>query len=71
MQAAALVSAKKVLEVTMNQYQSGIVSYLNVTSAQATALSLENGWLVVRNRRILAVVQLLKNLGGRWDKTNL
>ena len=70
-QAAALVSAKKVLEVTMNQYQSGIVSYLNVTSAQATALSLENGWLVVRNRRILAVVQLLKNLGGRWDKTNL
>lgn len=67
-QVAALASAKKVLEVTMNQYQSGIVSYLNVTVAQASALSIERSGLEVRNRRLLAAVQLLKNLGGRWEE---
>ena len=35
--------------------------------AQATALSSERSLLDVRNRRLAAVDQLLKNIAGRWN----
>jgi len=66
-QVEALTAARKALEVITNQYQAGIVSYLNVVIAQTTALSVERNLLDVQNRRLLAVAQLLKNIAGRWD----
>jgi NodT family efflux transporter outer membrane factor (OMF) lipoprotein len=69
-QVEALNAAQQALTVTLNQYQAGTVSYLNVVTAQATALSVERSLLDVRNRRLLSIVQLLKNLGGRWDKVD-
>ena len=42
------------------------MSYLNVVTAQATALSAERSLLDVSNRRLAAITQLLKNLAGRW-----
>ncbi|MBV8618895.1 MAG: efflux transporter outer membrane subunit [Curvibacter sp.] len=66
-QEEALEAARRSLEVTMNQYQAGTVSYLNVVTAQTTALSAENSWISARNRQLLAVGQLLKNAAGRWD----
>ena len=65
-QVEALAAARKALEVVTNQYQAGTVSYLNVVTAQAAALSVERSLLDVRNRRLLASAQLLKNLAGRW-----
>jgi outer membrane protein TolC len=44
------------------------VSYLNVVSAQTSALSSERSLLDVRNRQLAALNQLLKNIAGRWDK---
>lgn len=66
-QAEALTAAQKVLEVVSNQYRAGTVSYLNVVTAQATALSAERNLLDLRSRRLAAVNQLLKNIAGRWD----
>jgi NodT family efflux transporter outer membrane factor (OMF) lipoprotein len=66
-QAEALEAARKVLEVVNNQYRAGTVSYLNVVTAQATVLSTERALLDLRNRRLAAVNQLLKNIAGRWD----
>ena len=66
-QQQALVSARKALEVGNNQYRAGIVSYLNVVTAQATVLSAQRSLLDVQNRRLVAVNILLKNIGGRWD----
>ena len=63
----ALTAALRNLEITNNQYKAGTVSYLNVVTAQATALSAERSLLDVRNRRLAAITLLLKNLGGRWD----
>jgi len=40
---------------------------LNVVTAQASALTAQRNLLDVQSRRALAVTQLLKNLGGRWD----
>lgn len=50
-----------------NQYQAGIVAYLNVISAQTTVLSAQNNLNSVRNRRLTAVNTLLKNVAGRWE----
>ena len=67
LQTDALTAAQRSLEIANNQYQAGTVSYLNVVTAQATALSAERTLLDVRSRRLAAVTQLLKNLAGRWD----
>jgi NodT family efflux transporter outer membrane factor (OMF) lipoprotein len=68
LQTDALTAAQRSLEIANNQYQAGIVSYLNVVTAQATALGAERTLLEVRNRRLAAITQLLKNLAGRWDR---
>lgn len=68
LQEEALAAARRALEIVQNQYKAGTVSYLNVVSAQTSALSAEQTLLNVRNRRLVALGQLLKNLGGRWDR---
>ena len=68
LQADAMAAAQRSLEIANNQYQAGTVSYLNVVTAQATALGSERTLLDVRNRRLAATAQLLKNLAGRWDR---
>jgi len=70
-QQQALTSARKALDVADNQYRAGIVNYLNVVTAQATVLSAQRSLLDVRNRRLVAVGVLLKNLGGAWGGTTL
>jgi len=67
LQADAFKAAERSLEIASNQYKAGTVSYLNVVTAQTTALSAERTLLDVRNRRLAAITQLLKNLAGRWD----
>ena len=67
LQSDALKAAERNLEIVNNQYKAGTVSYLNVVTAQATALTAERTLLDVRNRRLTAIVLLLKNLGGTWD----
>ena len=67
LQTDALSAAQRNLDITNNQYKAGTVSYLNVVTAQATALASERALLDVRNRRLAATAVLLKNLGGRWQ----
>lgn len=66
-QGEALQAAQSNLDITLEQYRAGTVSYLNVVVAQAAALSSENNLLSVRNRQLAAVNQLLKNIAGRWQ----
>jgi NodT family efflux transporter outer membrane factor (OMF) lipoprotein len=66
-QTAALQAAQRNLDITLDQYRAGTVSYLNVVSAQTAALSTESSLLAVRNRQLAAVNQLLKNIAGRWE----
>jgi NodT family efflux transporter outer membrane factor (OMF) lipoprotein len=67
LQAEALQAAQLNLEITLDQYRAGTVSYLNVVTAQTAALTSESSLLAVRNRQLAAVNQLLKNIAGRWD----
>jgi NodT family efflux transporter outer membrane factor (OMF) lipoprotein len=61
---AALRAARQYLELTNNQYLAGTVSFLDVATAQATALSAERSLLDVRLRQLTASVALRKALGG-------
>ena len=63
----ALASARESLALTFNQYKAGTVSYLNVVTAQATALASERNAVSVFGNRLTASVQLIRALGGAWD----
>jgi NodT family efflux transporter outer membrane factor (OMF) lipoprotein len=65
----SLVEARRALELTLNQYRAGTVSYLNVVAAQTTALSVERSLLDSRSRRLAATNLLLKNLAGGWGRS--
>jgi NodT family efflux transporter outer membrane factor (OMF) lipoprotein len=66
-QQEALDAARRNLEITLDQYRAGTVSFLNVAAAQTAALASESGLLAVRNRQLAAANQLLKNIAGRWE----
>jgi NodT family efflux transporter outer membrane factor (OMF) lipoprotein len=65
-QDAAVKASQQSLAVTMNQYQAGIVSYLNVIVAQTIALSNQNTAMNILGRRLNASVLLVQALGGGW-----
>ena len=62
----AVQKAQQSVTLTTNQYKAGIVSYLNVITAQTTALSSETTAVQVRGRRMTAAVLLIQALGGGW-----
>jgi len=67
LQQQAMQAAQRNLEITLDQYRAGTVSYLNVVVAQTLALNSESNLLGARSRQLEAVNQLLKNIAGRWD----
>jgi len=64
-------AARHALELTTNQYKAGIVSYLNVISAQTTLLSNERTAASLLGRRLTASVALVKASGGGWSAESL
>ncbi|WP_034350086.1 efflux transporter outer membrane subunit [Herbaspirillum sp. GW103] len=70
-QGEALQAARQAVTLVTNQYKAGTVSYVNVITAQATALSAELTSLSILNRRMAASVLLAKALGGGWDGHSL
>ncbi|NDC62269.1 MAG: efflux transporter outer membrane subunit, partial [Betaproteobacteria bacterium] len=67
-QTQALQSARRNLDIAQAQYSAGTVSFLNVVTAQASALTAERSLLDMQSRQHLAHAQLLKNLAGRWPE---
>jgi NodT family efflux transporter outer membrane factor (OMF) lipoprotein len=65
LQRDAFEAAERNLQIVLDQYRAGTVSFLNVSSAQASALSAEANLLSSRNRQLVAANLLLKNLGGK------
>jgi len=63
---AAVEAAEETLRLTINQYKAGTVSYLNVITAQTTALTDHITALTIRGRQLAAAAQLIAALGGDW-----
>jgi NodT family efflux transporter outer membrane factor (OMF) lipoprotein len=64
-------SARHALDLTINQYQQGVVSYLNVITAQTTAYNSQSSAVNVLGRRLTAAVGLVRALGGGWSAEEL
>ena len=70
-QRAAVEQAQRSLELAMNRYKGGLVTYLEVVSAQSIALQNERTAVDLLRRRMLSSVLLIKALGGGWNVSKL
>jgi NodT family efflux transporter outer membrane factor (OMF) lipoprotein len=70
-QRAAVVAAERSLELSTNRYTGGLVTYLEVVTAQGAALANERAAVDILRRRMDASVLLIKALGGGWDTSKL
>jgi NodT family efflux transporter outer membrane factor (OMF) lipoprotein len=62
----AVASAKKTLQLELDQYRIGTVGYLEVVTAESTALANERTAVDLARRQMDASVLLVKALGGIW-----
>jgi outer membrane protein TolC len=70
-QRVAVEAAQQSLELSLNRYRGGLVTYLDVVSAQTIALQNESTEVDLLRRRMDASVLLIKALGGGWDVSTL
>jgi NodT family efflux transporter outer membrane factor (OMF) lipoprotein len=70
-QRAAEDSGKTFLRLEMTRYQTGIDPYVDVVTAQTTLLTDQVAVVNVQVQAMTGAVQLIKALGGGWDKTKL
>jgi outer membrane protein TolC len=70
-QRAAVESARESLQLSTNRYKGGLVTYLEVITAQSISLSNERTEVDILRRRMDATVLLIKALGGGWNVSDL
>ena len=71
LQADAVTSAEKALTLARDRYQGGITTYLEVVTAQNTALINERVSVEIATRRMTSAVNLVKALGGGWRASDM
>jgi outer membrane protein TolC len=64
----AVTAAQRSLDISLNQYRAGIVSYLQVATQQTALLTNQRTAVSLTGRRFVAAVQLVRALGGGWDR---
>jgi len=60
-------SARRQLEIANNRYAAGLVTYLDVATAQNAVLGIERTGTRLRGQQLVAVVALIKSIGGGWQ----
>ncbi len=67
----ATVAAQSAEQIFNNRYVGGLDTYLQVVTAQTTALANERNDIDIMRRQMDASVLLIKALGGGWNVTDL
>jgi NodT family efflux transporter outer membrane factor (OMF) lipoprotein len=67
----ATASAEDWLQVSMNRYTGGVDNYLQVITAQTSALANQRNDVDISRRRMDASVLLIKAVGGGWNVSQL
>lgn len=67
----AVKFAQQSLEISTDQYRGGLTNYLQVITAQTSALQNQLAALDILTRRKVASVSLIQALGGGWDRSQL
>lgn len=70
-QQSAVEAAQRTLTLSTNRYRGGVSTYLEVVISQNAALQAQRTALAILRRQMAASVQLVKALGGGWDRTAL
>ncbi|HUE01721.1 MAG TPA: efflux transporter outer membrane subunit [Bryobacteraceae bacterium] len=70
-QDAAVADSQRALNIAMNRYTGGLVTYLDVVTAQQSLLSNERENAQIRGGQLVTSVMLVKALGGGWDASSL
>ncbi len=63
---AAETAARRVEQITQNQYLAGTVAYTDVITAQTTAFSARQAAIAATLNRQTAAVALIQAIGGHW-----
>jgi outer membrane protein TolC len=64
----ALQAARKQLELANNRYREGLITFLEVATAESTELDIEFSTVQLRGQQLVAAVTLVKSLGGGWGE---
>ena len=70
-QRTATSSALESQRIFNNRYVGGVDTYLQVITAETSALSNERNDIDILRRRMDGTVNLVKALGGGWDRSQL
>ena len=62
---------QKALNLALNRYKQGAVSYLEVTIAQTNALQSDRMLVTLQSQMLLSSLGLVRALGGGWEKPAL
>ena len=63
--------AAEILDISTSRYSGGLVSYLDVVTAQQNLLTDQQELAVIQGQRLVSSVLLVKALGGGWDASSL
>jgi excinuclease ABC subunit C len=58
---------RSTLTIANNRYKAGLVTYLEVATAQSSALALERTVTQLRGQKLVASVGLIRAIGGGWQ----
>lgn len=70
-QARTVADAQRSLQISTNRYKGGLTTSLEVITAQAVELANRRTAADITTRQFAASVQLVKSLGGGWDRSQL
>jgi NodT family efflux transporter outer membrane factor (OMF) lipoprotein len=70
-QRVAVEAARQSMDLSLNRYKGGLVTYFEVITAQTIDLQDEIAEVDIQRRRMDASVLLIKALGGGWDVSKL
>jgi NodT family efflux transporter outer membrane factor (OMF) lipoprotein len=70
-QRSAVEAAQRSLALSTNRYRGGVATYLEVVITQNAYLQAQRTALGILRRQMAASIQLVKALGGGWDRSAL
>ncbi len=70
-QNTAVADSQRALNIALNRYTGGLVTYLDVVTAQQSLLSNQREAAQIQGGQLVASVMLVKALGGGWDAHSL
>ena len=70
-QQLAVNASRRTLDIATSRYTGGLVSYLDVVSAQQNLLINEQELAILQGQKLVTSVLLVKALGGGWDASSL